>query len=247
MKQAIIIGGTSGIGKELCRLLLKDKWALGIAGRNENALREWVADYPGQVRTAVIDITSRDAAERLNVLIRELGEIDLFVHCSGIGLQNMQLEENIEVDTARTNVEGFMRMVDAAYRYFRERGRGHIAVINSIAGTKGLGAAPAYSATKRFQRHYIDSLDQLAHLQNVGIQFTDIRPGFVSTPLLGDGNHYPLLMEAPIVAAHILQAIYDKKRVATIDWRYRLLVFFWQLVPNWLWVRLPVATRKDKK
>ena len=49
----------------------------------------------------------------------------------------------------------FIRMVNAAYHYFEQRGKGHIAVISSIAGTKGLGSAPAYSATKRFQNTYI--------------------------------------------------------------------------------------------
>ena len=49
-------------------------------------------------------------------------------------------------------------MVDTAFMYFKKNGGGHLAVISSIAGTKGLGVAPAYSATKRFQNTYIDAL-----------------------------------------------------------------------------------------
>ena len=94
----------------------------------------------------------------LHNLIKKLGGIDLFFLSSGVGHQNRDLQPDIELNTARTNVEGFTRMVTAAFNYFKEKGSGHIAVISSIAGTKGLGVAPAYSATKRFQNTYILSL-----------------------------------------------------------------------------------------
>lgn len=138
--------------------------------------------------------------------------------------------------------EGFIRMVDTAFIYFRKSGGGHLAVISSIAGTKGLGVAPAYSATKRFQNTYIDALEQLSYLQKLNIRFTDIRPGFVATDLLNDGKHYPMLMKADKVGCAITRALKHEKRIAVIDWRYRILVFFWKMIPCWLWKRLPVKT-----
>ena len=113
-------------------------------------------------------------------------------------------------------------------------------VISSIAGTKGLGAAPAYSATKRFQNTYIEALAQLARMQRLNIHFTDIRPGFVDTDLLGDDKKYPLLMSPSKVATSIIRAIERRKPVCTTDIRYRILVFFWRLIPRFLWERLPV-------
>lgn len=92
--------------------------------------------------------------------------MDIYLHCSGIGKRNTGLLPEIELDTLRTNGEGFVRMVTAAFGYFRANGGGHLAVISSIAGTKGLGSAPAYSATKRMQNTYIDALAQLAHMEN---------------------------------------------------------------------------------
>ena len=123
------------------------------------------------------------------------------------------------------------RMVTAAFRYFARQGNGHIAVISSIAGTKGLGAAPAYSATKRFQNTYLDALEQLACMQHLSIRFTDIRPGFVATGLLNDGKHYPMLMNTAYVARKIVSALHHRRRIAVIDWRYRIMVFFWKLIP----------------
>ena len=133
-------------------------------------------------------------------------------------------------------------MEDTAFIYFRKSGGGHLAVISSIAGTKGLGVAPAYSATKRFQNTYIDALEQLSYLQKLNIRFTDIRPGFVATDLLNDGKHYPLLMDAAKVGRHIAWSLERKQRIVVIDWRYRILVFFWKMIPRWMWKRLPVKT-----
>ena len=166
--------------------------------------------------------------------------MDVFLLSAGIGKQNAALQSGIELATAETNVLGFIRMVDTAYAYFREKGGGHLAVISSIAGTKGLGAAPAYSATKRFQNTYIEALAQLARMQRLNIHFTDIRPGFVDTDLLGDDKKYPLLMSPSKVATSIIRAIERREPVCTIDIRYRILVFFWRLIPRFLWERLPV-------
>ena len=77
-------------------------------------------------------------------------------------------------------------------------------------------------------------------MHKVPIRITDIRPGFVATGLLNDGKHYPRLMPPAYAARKIVSALHRKKRIAVIDWRYRILVFFWRLTPAWLWKRLPV-------
>ncbi len=239
MKRAIIIGATSGIGQAVARLLVQQGWQIGIAGRREEALKAFRQTAPDQVRIQTLDVTQPDAVDSLQTLIDQLGGMDLFLLSSGIGSQNPQLTPEIELNTARTNVEGFIRMTDAAFAYFKAQGSGHLAVISSIAGTKGLGIAPAYSATKRFQNTYIDALAQLARMEHLGICFTDIRPGFVATDLLKD-RRYPLLMQADRVAVQIVKALNKRKRVVVIDGRYRLLVFFWRMIPRFIWERLPI-------
>ncbi len=235
----IIIGATSGIGREVAKLYIAQGWQVGVAGRRAEELETLRKEAPEQVSTQVLDVTLEDAPCRLQSLIDKVGGMDLFLLSSGIGKQNPTLTPDIELKTAATNVEGFIRLTTAAYHYFERQGHGHIAAISSIAGVKGLGIAPAYSATKRFQNTYLDALDQLSRMNGLNIRFTDIRPGFVATPLLKDDN-YPLLMKAPQVAACIVKAINKKKRIVVIDWRYRILVFFWKLIPHWIWVRLKV-------
>ena len=239
-KKVIIIGATSGIGREVALIYIAKGWKVGVAGRREAELEALRTAYPEQVSAQALDVTHEDAPEKLLALIEQMGGMDMFLLSSGIGKQNYTLDTEIELATAATNVEGFIRMTHAAYHYFEKQGHGQLAVISSIAGTKGLGAAAAYSATKGFQNMYMDALDQLARMQKLNIRFTDIRPGFVATPLLTSSKKYPMLMDAPVVALDIVSAIEKKKRVAIIDWKFRLLVGFWRLIPKWIWLRLPV-------
>ena len=238
-KKVIIIGATSGIGREVTNIYIAQGWKVGVAGRRAQELETLRLTAPEQVYTQVLDVTEDNATQKLQKLIEQIGGMDVFLLSSGIGKQNYSLQTDIELATAATNVDGFIRMTNAAFHFFEQQGHGHLAIISSIAGTKGLGAAAAYSATKRFQNTYMEALEQLARMNKLNISFTDIRPGFVATPLLKDDS-YPMLMKATNVAQQIVKAISKKKRIAIIDWKYRILVSFWQLIPKWLWLRLPV-------
>lgn len=230
MKRAIVVGASSGIGMEVARLLLQQGWTVGVAARRVELLQTI-----GQVEVAQIDVTAEDAAERLRSLITRLGGMDLFFYASGIGKQNRELKEDIELATMQTNGVGFTRMIGEAYRYFATQGEGHIAAITSIAGTKGLGPAPAYSATKAMQNVYLQALEQQAHARGLKIHFTDIRPGFVDTALLAGNFHYPMMLKPEKVAQEIVSAINSKQHIRVIDWRYRLLTALWRRIPRCLW------------
>lgn len=242
MKRVIIIGATSGIGYEVAKIYLQSGWRVGVAGRRKDMLEEFRSTAPDKIEIQSLDVTCEDAPEKLHQLIQKLGGMDLFLLSAGIGSQNRGLKPEIETKTAQTNVLGFIRMVTAAFHYFKEEGGGQLAVVSSIAGTKGLGVAPAYSATKRFQNTYIDSLAQLSNMQKLNIKFTDIRPGFVETDLLRAGT-YPLVMKPDRVASQIVKALKKEKRVVIIDTLYAVIVFFWRLIPRWLWERLSVKTK----
>ena len=236
-KKAIIVGASSGIGMEVAKVLLSDGWHLGIAARREDKLLELKAMAPERIKVMTIDVTQSDAGERLLSLVDELGGMDLYFHASGIGRQNRNLKADIELRTMETNAVGFTRMIGTAYRYFAQRGEGHIAAITSIAGTKGLGPAPAYSATKALQATYLQALEQQSRQSGLHIRFTDIRPGFVDTALLNGDFKYPMLLQPAAVARDIVGSIYKRRHVRIIDLRYRILTFFWRLIPNWLWRR----------
>lgn len=241
MRKIIIVGATSGIGYEVARQFFGAGWKIGVAGRRTDRLEAFRALAPERIETETIDVTHPDAPEQLQKLIRKLGGMDIFLLSSGVGYQNRTLDADTELATVNTNAMGFTRMVTTAWHYFRQQGNGHLSVISSIAGTKGLGAAPSYSATKRFQNTYIDALAQLSRMEKAAITFTDIRPGFVQTDLLKN-DKYPLLMQPEKVASAIYHALIRKKRKVIIDWRYAVLVFFWRLIPSFVWERMSIHT-----
>ena len=80
MKRAIVIGASSGIGREVAQRLKKEGWTLGVAARRVEELRTI-----GEVEVEQIDVTQEDATIRLRNLIERLGGMDLFFYASGIG------------------------------------------------------------------------------------------------------------------------------------------------------------------
>ena len=267
-KKAIVMGATSGIGMEVASLLAQRGWQVGIAGRRIERLEEvkrntnlLISESSKASKGEIacyqqIDVTSPEAPSLLLKLIEKLGGMDLYFHSSGIGWQNNSLDIGKEMKTVETNGLGFVRMVDTAFNWFAQQNQGQeqsqgqrhkdkscetyrIACITSIAGTKGLGAAPAYSATKRFQNHYLECLTQQAHMRHLPIAITDIRPGFVKTDLIA-GSNYPLQLTPQEVAQQIVNAIERGKAVKTIDWKYSILVSLWRMIPRCIWTRLTI-------
>lgn len=240
--KAIVMGATSGIGLEVARQLYKEGWQLGLAGRRMENLEQVRAELGEDVCVEAIDITDVEAPQKLQNLIYRLGGLDLYFHSSGVGAQNKNLDSKIEISTVQTNCLGWVNMSTFVFNYFaKKQQKGHIAVITSVAQTRGIGLAPSYSSTKKFQSTYMQALSQLSKSRGLGIAFTEIRPGFVETALLNMEHNYPLMMQPEYVATKIVKALAKKKRCVTIDWRYRCVVFFWKLLPDWLWERVRIG------
>lgn len=237
-KRAIVVGASSGIGLEVAKLLMAQGWKVGVAARRIEQMKDL-----GAAAVERIDVTTDDATEGLQRLISKLGGMDLYFHASGIGKQNRELTADIELATLLTNGVGFTRMIGEAYRYFVKQGSGHIAAITSIAGTKGLGPAPSYSATKAMQNVYLQALEQQARSRGLDIVFTDVRPGFVDTALLAGDFHYPLMLRPEKVAQEIVCAINHRQHIRIIDWRYRILTAVWRRIPRWIWRRIKLPCR----
>ena len=122
-KTAVVIGATSGIGREVAAQLASQGYRVGITGRRA-LLEELARSAPQRYETAAFDIAQPDACDRLAALTGSLGSPELIVFCSGTGDLNDGLDYRIEEATNRVNVDGFTRTVDWCYRYFECRGGG---------------------------------------------------------------------------------------------------------------------------
>lgn len=249
MKKIIIIGASSGMGMRIATDFARAGWRVGIAARNEERLKTVSELYPDRITYSVIDVTAADAVKKFEDLIETIDGMDILLYAAGTGWYNPGLNLGKDEATVGVNVLGFTRIMNAAYRYFKATAnvsQGRIAAITSVGGVKGLGVSAAYSASKRYQWTYLQALDQLAHSQHVNVSITDIRPGFVDTPLLAGNQNYPMLMSIDYVAPKIERAILERRRVAVIDSRWRVVSALWSAIPNCLWPHLEISLSNKK-
>lgn len=231
MKKAIIIGATSGIGKELARLLVDNNYHVGITGRRIKLLEDLKKENPSQYVIKSFDIKdTKNISKHLNELTKELGGIDLLIISAGTGDINNKLNFDIEKRTIDTNVLGFTAIADWAFNFFQDQKHGHLVGISSIAGLRGSKEAPSYNATKAFQINYLEGLRQKANnLKKVTI--TDIRPGFVKTRMAkGDGQFW--VADPKKVAEQMLNAIRKKSKIAYVTKRWSLIAVVLKLLPK---------------
>ena len=238
MKKAIIIGASSGIGKELTKIFASHGCEVGIAARRTDLLNELVAEIPTKIYTATIDIKNTDIAiQSLEKLIKDVGDVDIIIISSGIGHINPSLDWSKEKETIETNVSGFTAMAGVAMHYFIQKRSGHLVGISSIASIRGDNAGPAYSASKAFMSNYLEGLRKKVAKEKIDITITDIQPGFVDTAMSkGDGLFW---VASPQKAAkQIYQVIQQKKKKAYITKRWAIIAWLLKIMPDFIYNKI---------
>ncbi|MBE0675638.1 MAG: SDR family NAD(P)-dependent oxidoreductase [Bacteroidales bacterium] len=238
MKKAIIVGASSGIGKELAQILVKEGYSVGITGRRLDKLDELKSQNPDRYIISNFDVRETEGAiAALEMLATELGRLDLLIISSGTGDINPNLDFETEKNTIDTNVTGFTCIADWTFNYFMKQGHGQLAAITSLGGLRGSAEAPAYNASKAFQINYLEGLRQKAAKAKLPVPITDIRPGLVDTAMAkGEGLFWVMPVEK--VSRQIYRAITKKKRVATVTRRWRIVAVVLKLMPRSIYERM---------
>ncbi|MSP55335.1 MAG: SDR family NAD(P)-dependent oxidoreductase [Myxococcales bacterium] len=240
MPVALITGASTGIGNALAKELARRGWAVGLVARRAELLAglcDEIRGAGGKAAFAAADVTDRAAiraaAERLAV---ELGPIDLMVANAGSG--DPGNASTVPVDawmgTLRLNIDGVIYSVAAVLPEMVARRAGHLAVVSSVAGFRGLPGMAAYSASKACVTTFFESLR--LDLKGVGVAVTAIHPGFIATPLTArNKNPMPFLISAERAATIIADGLEARRSDVTFPWQMKLLMAFARRLPNWLW------------
>lgn len=241
MRKVIIVGATSGIGKGLAEKYIAGGCIVGITGRRKELLEEIKNSAPDRVFISVFDVTDRNAVEpSIEKLAWEMDGFDTFIYNAGYGKSSYGMDADMELRTVDVNATGFVMCACHAFDYFARNGiRGHIVATGSVASTKGLGSAPAYSATKRFISAFMEALEQKSSILGLDIRFTTVRPGFVDTDFIS-GRKYPFTISLDKTVDLYFRAVESGKRNVIIDCVWKTIVFFWSLIPGFLWVRMKI-------
>lgn len=233
MKKVIIIGATSGIGEAIAQQFAIQKYTLGLTGRRYDKLQSLQNNLPTQVYIAEMDVQQTTAArQQFHDLIQEMGGVDIVIINAGVGVISTQWDK--ELDILMTNVVGFIAIANAAFSYFQREagGQGQIVGISSVAAERGGATVPVYNASKACISSYMEGLRLRAKQKKLNISVTDIRPGFVETPMT-EQNDFMFWVASPEKAAkQIITATQHRKKVAYITKRWRLVAWLLHLLPD---------------
>lgn len=238
MKKAIVIGASSGIGRELSKLLSADGYDLAIAARRVPLLQSLQDELPNGALIKPLDVSKPDMSKRaLSALIKEMGTVDLIVFAAGGGELNETFDWSLEHASITTNVIGFAAIANVAMTYFMRKQSGHLVAISSIAAIRGGKASPSYNASKAFISNYLQGLRQKVTSMNLPITVTDIQPGFVDTAMAkGEGLFW--VAPAQKAAKQIYRGIKNKKDHLYVTKRWRIIAWLLKVMPESLYKRL---------
>jgi len=236
-RSAIVIGASSGIGRELAVLLARKGYSVAVAARRIELLDELAGDTPGIDHVCAMDVSEPERAiSILRSLLDDMARVEFVVISAGTGFLNPELNWVKEVETIDVNVTGFAAVAGEAMRYYLEVGRGHLVGITSIAALRGGRLTPAYNASKAFESSYLDALRLKAIHAGANVTVTEIQPGLVDTAMAQGENLFWLAPPAK-AARQIMRAIERKKKRAYITKRWRLVAWFFKLAPDRLVAR----------
>jgi short-subunit dehydrogenase len=233
MPKAIIIGASSGIGRELAKILEREGYELGLVARRDELLLSLKEELNSKSTIKALDISSPDAIGQVESLISEMGGCDLVVISSGVGFINPNLDWGMERETIEVNVLGFAAMANLFIQHFLSKNSGHLVGISSIAALRG---SSCYSASKAFVTNYLEGLRHKMAKEKRAIVVTDIMPGYVDTRM-AKGRKLFWVTPVDKAAAMIYRAIRKRKTHAYISRRWRLIAWIFKWMPQSLYDR----------
>ena len=206
-RKAIVVGASSGIGRELVRQLARDGAQVAAVARREAALNALAEEFPGRVLPVVHDVTRPDEVPGLfQTVTSRLGGLDLIVYAAGTMPAVGPSEFSFEKDRAmvEVNLLGAIAWLDeAAVRFENTRG-GTIVGIGSVAGDRGRAGQPVYNATKAALATYLEALRN--RLATVGVTVVTIKPGPTATEMTAHLKTRGLMPAAKVAETILAQA-----------------------------------------
>jgi len=230
-----ITGASTGIGRELALRVAATGAKVAISARSEEKLRAVAAEHPN-ITAYPLDVTSRDATIQVVRQITDaMGPIDLAVLNAGLWqpMKAREFDSQTCVQSMEVNYSGVTHGIDAVLDTMLERGAGHIAIVASIAGYRGLPNASAYAPSKAALIALSETLYQ--ELTPLGLKISVVNPGFVETPMTRV-NRFPMpfLITAEDAAQHILKGLQRDKYEIAFPWQLTSVLSLARIMPNWL-------------
>ena len=237
-KNVWITGASSGIGKALAIKFAKEGWQVAASARRENLLQD-LNNKNSNIHSFPLDVKDESGTKKVfQDIVEKFKTVNICVFCTGIHdpesekkLSNEKIREIME-----TNFFGTVNCIMAVNKFFRDKQSGHISIVSSVAGYRGLPAAPAYCASKAALISLAESL--YFDFKRFNVRVSVVNPGFIKTPMT-DKNEFPMpMIKSPEYAAEKMFIGLTKKNAFEIHFpiALTLIMKLLKIMPNWLYL-----------
>ncbi len=238
-RQAIVVGASSGLGREVARQLMDSGCRVALVARRLERLDELAAAHPDRAVVARHDV--RDTTEvpaLFQDLCHRLGGLDLVVYASGVmpAVGMHEYDTTKDLDMVAVNLSGAIAWLNEAATRFEGVGHGTIVGIGSVAGDRGRCGQPVYNTTKAALATYLEALRN--RLAKLGVTVVTVKPGPTATEMT---SHLPQRGLMPVEeAARRTLAVCGRTGEHYLKTSHAVVFFLIRHVPSWLFRRLKI-------
>ncbi len=235
-KRYWLVGASEGLGREVAFCLSRAGAEVIVSARSEDRLKELVAELPGKASYITVDVTDRAAVE---AAAKEAGALDGIVYLAGVYWPMKAQEwDNEKADLmGEVNFLGASRVVGSVIKDMVAKDAGHIVLVGSLSGFRGLPGAIGYCSSKAGMMALAESMQ--ADLRTSPIEVQLINPGFIKTRLTEKNDfNMPFIMSPEDAAKEVFDHMntdnFKKSFPMMFSWVFRLS----QFMPDWMYYRL---------
>ena len=238
-KKIWITGASSGIGKALAEKFTKEGWKVAISARRKEILNQ-IADNKN-IFSFPLDVTvEEDCRKIFKEIIQKFDGIDICFFCSGAYDPNKEKEINLEQNKFIMNVNyfGTLNCVKAVEKYFKDRKEGHLSIVSSIAGYRGLPNSSGYGPSKAALNNFTESI--YFDFKKYNVRVSLVSPGFIKTALTDKNNFsMPFLRSPEFAADQIYKGLVNSNSFEIhFPKQLTLLLKFFRILPNKIYLFL---------
>ena len=248
-KRVWITGASSGIGKALALKFASEGWQVAASARRTNLLEELNKNNPN-ILSFPLDVVNLENSKKIfEKIIEKLGEINLCVFSSGTYDPKTEREINIEQIQKVFNVNffGTLNCIKSVEDYFKKKRSGHIAVVSSLVGYRGLPNSTGYAPSKAALNNLTESL--YFDFKRYDVKVSLITPGFIKTPLT-DKNTFkmPFLKSSEFAAEKIYDGLIKKNSFEiSFPIQTKVIMKILKILPNRIYLYLIKKLTKLQK
>ena len=244
-----ITGASTGIGKALAIKFSKNGWKVAISARRLELLEE-ISKKNENIFSFLLDVTNKDECSKVFSEIKnKFGQIDLCIFSTGTWDPKKEKEIDVEQieNVMKVNFFGTVNSIKSVEKYFKELGKGHISIVSSIAGYRGLPNSTGYGPSKSALNNLTESL--YFDFKRYGVRVSLISPGFIKTPMT-DKNDFkmPFLKTTEYAAEKIYNGLVNTNAFEIhFPKQLTIVLKILKILPNWLYLRLVGKLTKYQK